>query len=213
MKKSMLAICLAAATVAAHAADAVRLGQEVKTAAGIEKIIALAENGKDTYWISSFVRDGNCPEKSGKCSSDSISVRGPGGVANIAVEDASKAGGFFSQTKNQIGVVLLPADKGGYLYASAEIYLFGTDKKPQSVLKTAEVLLNNLEGAACLGKKLCADSKLTVTFPASATPDYPDVVLRQTGTALNPAATALEKLDRTFSFTFDARARQYIAKR
>ncbi len=213
MKKSVLTIALLAVAAAAHAADAVKLGQEAKSAAGVEKIIALADSGKDTYWVSSFVRDGNCPEKSGKCSNDAINVRGPGGVANIAVEDASGAGGFFSQTKNQVAVVLLPANKGGYMYASAEIFIFGADKKPQSVLKTAEVLLNNLEGAACQGKKLCADSKFSASFPVSATPDYPDVVLRQTGTAVNQTGTALEKLDRTFSFTFDAKARQYVVKR
>ncbi|MFZ6711293.1 hypothetical protein [Undibacterium sp. TC9W] len=213
MKKSMLAITLAVVATVSHAADAIRLGQESKSAAGVEKIIALADSGKDTYWISTFIRDGNCPEKSGKCSNDTITVRGPGGVANVSVEDASGAGGFLSQTKNQVAVVLLPANKGGYVYASAEVYIFSADKKPQSALKTAEVLLNNLEGAACQGKKLCADSKFTVSFPASVTPDYPDVVLRQTGTALNQGGTALEKLDRNFSFTFDAKTRQYIAKR
>ncbi|MFZ6733218.1 hypothetical protein ACO0LG_14925 [Undibacterium sp. Ji42W] len=213
MKKSMLAIILAAVAVAGHAADAVRLGQELKSAAGVEKIIALAEGGKDTYWISTFVRDGNCPEKSGKCSNDAMTVRGPGGVTSVSVEDASGAGGYLSQTKNQVAVVLLPANKGGYVYASAEVYIFGADKKPQSALKTAEVLLNNLEGAACQGKKLCADSKFAVSFPGAVTSDYPDVVLHQTGTALNQAGTALEKLDRNFSFTFDAKTRQYIAKR
>lgn len=213
MKKSVLAIIMCAFATTGQAADAVKLGQEAKTAAGIEKVIALGGSGNDLYWVSTFIRDGNCPEKSGKCASDAINVRGPGGVLNIAIEDASGTGGFFSQNKNPVAVVLLPANKGGYLYASADIYIFGADKKPQSVLKTAEVLLNNLEGAACQGRKLCADSKLTASFLASASPDYPDVVLRQSGTALNQTGTALEKLDRTFSFTFDVATKRYVAKR
>ncbi|MES2038858.1 MAG: hypothetical protein V4495_13580 [Pseudomonadota bacterium] len=216
MKKSVLAIALFALGTLAQsgqAADAVKSGQEAKSATGVEKVIALGGSGNDVYWVSTFVRAGNCPEKSGKCANDAINVRGPGGVINIAVEDASGAGGFFSQTKNPVAVVLLPANKGGYVYASAEIYTFTAEKKPQSVLKTAEVLLNNLEGAACEGKKLCADSKLTASFAASATPEYPDVILRQTGTTMNQAGTALEKLDRTFSFTFDAKTKLYVAKR
>lgn len=215
MNKRMLTLTCAlfAASATCQASDAVRLGQEAKSAAGVEKIVAVTSSGNDSYWVSTFIREGNCPEKSGKCASDAINVRGPGGVVNVAVEDASGTNGFFSQTKNPVAVVLIPANRGGYTYVAAEIFIFNTDKKPHSILKTAEVLLNNLEGAACEGRKLCADSKLTASFPASATPDYPDVVLQQTGTAVNQTGTGLEKIDRTFSFMFDTKTKRYVAKR
>ncbi|MFX5793417.1 hypothetical protein ABTD98_20325, partial [Acinetobacter baumannii] len=89
----------------------------------------------------------------------------------------------------------------GYAYASAEVFIFSADLKPVSVLKTAEVLLNNLDGAACQGRKLCADSKLTAVFLASQTSEYPDVQFRQSGTTLNQTGNGLEKVERTFSFS------------
>lgn len=208
-----LACALFAATAICQAADTVKLGQEAKSAAGIEKIVAVTSNGNDSYWVSTFIRDGNCPEKSGKCANDMINVRGPGGVVSIAVEDATGTAGFFSQSKSPVAVVLIPANRGGYGYAAAEIFILNADKKPQSILKTAEILLNNLEGAACEGRKLCAESRLTASFPTSVIPDYPDVVLQQRGTAVNQTGTGLEKLDRTFSFTFDVKTKQYVAKR
>ena len=215
MNKRMLTLASALIGVAAtcQAADAVRLGQEAKSVAGVEKIVAVTTHGSDSYWVSTFIREGNCPEKSGKCASDMINVRGPGGIVSVTVEDATGTAGFFSQNKNPVAVVLIPANRRGYSHVTAEIYIFNADKKPHSTLKTAEVLLNNLGGAACQGKQLCAESRLTASFPASAIPDYPDVVLQQTGTAMNQTGTGLEKLDRTFSFMFDAKTKQYVAKR
>lgn len=213
MKKFLITVMLSGSVCSSQAADAIKVGHEVKSAAGIEKIVAVTSSGADSYWISSFVRDGNCPENSGKCGNDGITVRAPGGVASISVEDASNTSGFFSQNKNPVAVVIVPSNKAGYAYASAEVFIFSADKKPVNVLKTAPVLLNNLEGAACEGKKLCADSKLTAVFLASAANEYPDVQLRQSGTTVNASANGLEKLDRTFSFSFDAQSKRYIAKK
>ncbi len=213
MRNNVLALLLACMTISAHAVEKIKLGQESRSAAGVEKVIAVAADGADTYWISTFIRDGNCPENTGKCSHDIVQIRGPGGVVSIALEDATGTGAFFSQTKSQVALVVLPVSRGGYGYASAEAFVFAADKKPVSVLKTAEVLLNNLEGAACEGRKLCADSKLSAVFPANPVTEYPDIQLRQVGTAINPAGSGVEKVEKTFSFNYDSKTKHYSSKR
>lgn len=208
-----LSMLLACFSNTAFAADSLKPGQEKKSAVGIEKVLAVTKIQADSYWVASFVRDGNCPESSGKCATDSIYVRGPGGQINLPLEDASGTTAMFSNSIKPLGAVIIPENRAGYGYASVEVFAFNTENKPVSVLKSADYLLNNLEGAACAAKQLCAESKLSVNFINPEKSQFPELQIRQTGTAMRADGNALERIDRIYSFSYDMQAKRYNAKR
>ncbi len=212
-KSICFALMMWLTTVSTWASTGLKVGQEKKSKAGVEKLLALSERQHDTYWVANFVRDGNCPEESGKCSNDLILVRGPGGTITIPIEDASQVSATFSEHPRPFAAVISQIERGGYAYANLEVYAFATQNKPQSILKTPELLVNNLEGAACVGKQLCAESKLTVNFMAGAQPDFPDIILRQTGTAIRADGKGIERIDLRYIFNYNAQTKLYSAKR
>lgn len=213
LKLSIVSGLIGLCATQVYAATDIKLGQEKKSAAGVEKIIALSERQQGNYWVASFVRDGACPESSGRCSHDLVLVRGPGGVVTTPLSDASFVSASFSDGKRPLAAVILQEDKAGYAFAAVELFTFSLDNKPQSLFKTPELLLNNLDGAACQGKKLCAESKLNVLFQGGTHPDYPDLIIRQSGTALRADANGVERIDLRYVFVYDAATKKYSAKR